>query len=216
MDQTPGRVPGAAASPFPGLELDTVTTEGFDDYERMRTEHRRLLETFGRSGASEDDASGADDFLAWLGPVPASGPTERDVIDFLWQYVPRKVVAEEEILDSIRLGVSRLLAFLVERGMPVDPRALGRAADQKTFLRRIRTIDRAGQDWWDELIDALVETGIEPFGALPDGFEWGPIQGMVEATAFDLLKTRLAEAVASGELMPRTPGWVERSAEIQK
>ncbi|HEX9311924.1 MAG TPA: hypothetical protein VGA30_03720 [Actinomycetota bacterium] len=192
-----------------------MTTEGFDEYERVRAEHRLLVDGFRRWGASEDDASGADDFLAWLGPVPLSGPTERDVIDFLWQYVPRKISAEEEILDSIRIGVGRLLGYLTEQGMPVDPRALGRAADRRTFLRRVRTVDTAGEGWWDELVEALEATGMEPFGALPDGFEWGPIQGMAEARAFDLLKSRLAGAVRSGELEPGMPRWRERSAELQ-
>src|SRR5205823_7332391 len=122
---------------------------------------------------------------------------------------------DEESLGSMRTGRGRLVGYLTEQGKPVDPRAVGRAADRGTFLRAVRTIATAGEGWWDELVDALEATGMEPFGALPDGFEWGPIQGMAEARAFDLLRSRLAQAVRSGELEPGTARWRERSAELQ-
>ena len=187
----------------------------FEEYERTRAEHLRLIDEFRRWGATEDEASGAYDFLDHLGPVAPSGPTERDVIDFLWQWVPRKVIGQENILDSIRAGVLRLLEFLAERGS-VDRRAIARAADRDSFLRRVRSVSDGGEAWWDELVAALEETGMEPFReALPDGFAWGGIQGMIEARAYVLLKSRLAEAVRSGEVQPGRPGWRHQSALLQ-
>src|SRR5437867_2448676 len=63
----PVGLPQAPSRPSPVWSSRHVTTEGFDEYERVRAEHRLLLDGFRRWGASEDDASGADDFLAWLG-----------------------------------------------------------------------------------------------------------------------------------------------------
>ncbi len=187
----------------------------FEDWDRMRAEHARLLERFRAWGASADEAAHADGFLSWMGRVTELRPNERDVIEFLWGFVPRKVLGTEDVLDEVRAAVARLLEFLrSDPGLDTGA-ALGVARDRSTFLRRVRSFEGSGSEWFEELGDYLGITGMEPFQVLPDGFTWGGIQGWNEARAFNELRDVLVKAVADGRVDPDAPGWRARSAVIQ-
>jgi len=185
-----------------------------DPWEKVRKDHERLLERFRAWGAGPREVVGAHDFLDWLGPVPPGGPTERDVIEFLWGWVPRKYLAEEDALDEIRSGVVRLLEYMAHEDPDVGV-ALRMAGDREAFLRRIRTFEQDGPAWFEDLNRALEATGMEPFTELPDGFAWGGIQGPVEAEAFEGMRERLTAAVRRGEVEPDRPDWHRFSAQLQ-
>ena len=111
-----GRVAAGPRPVLPGLELASRDDGGI---RRVRKGPSRTPGASAGGGRARTTPAAPTTSWRWLGPVPLSGPTERDIIDFLWQYVPRKISAEEEILDSIRIGVGRLLGYLTEQGMPV-------------------------------------------------------------------------------------------------
>jgi hypothetical protein len=209
-----GFPPSSGRPSLPRKDGTGTAAESREEFEQVRAEHDRLVERFVRWGATDEEAVAARDFLGWLGVLRPSGPTARDLIEFLWEWVPRKVVGNEEAVDALRSGVARFLRFLEDEGLEVGS-ALRVADDRLTLRRRLRTFGPDRPEWWREVARALEATGMEPFPELPDGFTWGALQGPEECAAHRLLTERLTGPVLEGEIDPSRPGWRERSAALQ-
>jgi hypothetical protein len=171
---------------------------------------RELRDAIAVMGEWDHEGSqAAEAVLEWLG-WQGEGPMHLrryDVQRFVWYELPRKFLTS---LDHKR-EVAEALASTLER---VGGRASGYAevcrSEQTTRLLEAWEAENPGA--WKDLRALLERSGIEP----PDSdlLTWGDVMGFEESCAHEQVATALEEAVEDGRLVPGTPGFRRRQAEV--
>ncbi len=168
------------------------------------TLHRALarLEEWDRDSAVDARAS-----LSWLG-WDEEGPLllrRYDLLLHLWYELPTKVSASPED----KLARAAALGKLLEMTPGAAYAPLCRAPDTLEQIARWETSDARARRALGRLLDAC---GIEP----PDTslLVWGSVMGLEEAQAREDVAYELEVALEAGTLVPGTPGFKRRQAEL--
>jgi hypothetical protein len=154
-----------------------------------------------------DAAMEAEGALGWLG-WDAEGPLQLRRYDlqlYLWYQLPTKYLAPLERHRATAAALGRLLEL-------TPAAAYAQLCTAPETLRLLEQWDARPAGARREVQRLLAASGIEPSDTAK--LAWGSVMGPVEAQARDDVSYELELALEAGTLVPRTPGFARRQADL--
>jgi len=162
-----------------------------------------LAKLAGQDAAAAEDARAAPEWIA--GDQGLALITQQRIQNFCWYELPVKWFVD---LDD-RLRIVAALAQALDLLRLPRYAAICRSGTTGEVLRAYETSLAHGKAAFRR---AAAASGIMP-PDLPD-FQWGPVMGLEEASAWSSTAEFLEVAVASGDLVPGRRGWKARQQEL--
>lgn len=171
---------------------------------------RALRDALALAGERDgDDAPAAQAALEWMGWEGEGSLWLRryDVQLFVWYTLPRKFLASLEHKREAAAALARTLDRLGERAATYAE--VCRSPETDELLCVWEAEDPAASQ---RLRDLLDRSGIEPPDT--DRLAWGHVMGLEEARVREQVAIALEEATEDGRLVPGSPGFRRRQAEV--
>lgn len=171
---------------------------------------RALRDALALAGERDgDDAPAAQAALEWMGWEGEGSLWLRryDVQLFVWYTLPRKFLASLEHKREAVAALARTLDRLGERAATYAE--VCRSLETDELLCAWEAEDPAASQRVRDLLD---RSGIEPPDT--DRLAWGHVMGLEEARVREQVAIALEEATEDGRLVPGSPGFRRRQAEV--